>query len=302
MREPVGTREITSTRVYDAPRPTVFAMWTEAEHLARWWGPDGFSAPRVTSDPRPGGTLTIVMAGPDFEETMQARYREVVAPERIVVDSVVPGPDGQPFLESSHTVTFADLGDRTEVTVTARAAVFAAAGLGALDGMQAGWNQSLQCLDDALTGAAGRQVLLTRLYDAAPDAVFALWEDPAHLERWWGPDGSTLTVDEIEVRPGGRWRFTMHGPDGRDHPDRVTFEEVVRGRRLVYTHGEPSDPEPPSTAVVTFDEVAGRTALSMRLVFASAEARDLVVDRHDPATGASQALDRLAGLVETTAT
>lgn len=82
---------------------------TEAEHLARWWGPDGFSALRVVSDPRPAGALEIVMAGQGMERTMRVRYREVVVPQRLVVEAVVPGPGGEPVLESSHTVTFAEV-------------------------------------------------------------------------------------------------------------------------------------------------------------------------------------------------
>ena len=299
MTEPLDTREITLTRIYDAPRDMIFSMWTDADHLAHWWGPDGFSAPHVVSEPRPGGALTIVMAGPDFEETMNARYREVEAPARLVVDSTVPGPDGQPFIQSSHTVTFTDLGGRTEVTVRARASVFGPEGLGALAGMKAGWSQSLQCLDDVLTGAVDRQVLITRLYDAPPDAIFPLWVERRHLEKWWGPDGFSITVHEIDVRPGGKWRFTMHGPDGTDFPNVIVYREVRPSERLVYVHREPTDPDPPFTGIVTFEEMAGSTALSMRLVFESAEARDTVVEKYHAVEGGRQTLERLAALVGT---
>lgn len=301
MGDAVASREITLTRVYDAPREEIFAMWTEAHHLARWWGPDGFTAPRVESDPRPGGALVIVMAGPgDFEETLRATYRDVVPPERLVVDSAVDGADGTRFLESSHTVTFADAGGKTEVTVHARASVFRPEGLAALDGMLAGWAQSLQCLDDVVTGAVDRQIVHARVYPAPPERVFPLWVTREHLERWWGPDGFSLTVDELDVRPGGRWTFTMHGPDGTDYPNTIVFEEVSPPGRLVFLHGEPGDAHPQFRFVVTFDEMAGSTALTMRQVFESPEARDLVVARYDAMEGAVQTLDRLAALVEAT--
>ena len=297
MGEPLGTREISLTRIYEARRERVFAMWTEAEHLARWWGPDGFSAPQVTSDARPGGALTIVMAGPDFEQTMEAHYREVDPPRKLVVESVVPGPGGRPFLESCHTVTFVDLGERTEVTVVARAKVFTPEGLGALEGMRAGWSQSLQCLEDALSGAVDRQVVLTHLYDAPPEVVFSLWTTGEDLVKWWGPEGFSLTIHEIEVRPGGRWRFTMHGPDGTDYPNTIVYDQVLPGERLVYTHGNPHDPDPPFSGVVTFEEMAGGTVLSLRLVFASAEARDRVVEKYGAIEGGNQTLGRLAALL-----
>lgn len=297
MTEPIGTREVTVTRTYQAPRERVFAMWTEAEHLARWWGPDGFSTPRVESDPRPGGVLTIVMAGMGFEETMNGRYREVEPPERLVVESIVLGPDGEPFLSSEHTVTFAERGGSTTVTVKARASVFQADGLGALDGMRAGWSQSLQCLDDALTGAVDRQVLLSHIYEAPPKEVFPLWIERKHLERWWGPDGFTVTTHAIDVRPGGRWTFTMHGPDGTDFANTIVFREVTPHERLVYVHGEEGDPDPQFTSVVTFEEMAGKTVLSMRLVFEDEKARDEVVDKYHAIEGGAQTLARLAAAV-----
>lgn len=299
MTEPIATREITITRTYDAPPARVFAMWTEAEHLARWWGPDGFTVPRVTSDPRPGGELVIVMAGPGFEETMRARYADVVPDERLVVESVVAGPDGAPRIASSHTVTFADRGGRTDVTVNARAEVFDEATLAALAGMRAGWRQSLQKLDDALSGADVRQLLFCHLYDAPPETVFAMWTRQEDLERWWGPDGFSITVGQLDLRPGGRWTFVMHGPDGTDFPNVVLYEEVSPPERLVYLHGEAGDPEQ-FRSVVTFDEMARRTVLSMRLVFASAEARDVVVEKYHAVEGGNQTLSRLAALLPAT--
>lgn len=297
MADPVGTREITLTRRYDAPREVLFALWTQAEHLSRWWGPDGFSAPRVQSDPRPGGELTIVMAGPDgFEQTMEARYLVVEPPEHLEVASVVPGPDGRPVLESSHAVTFAEADGGTEVTVVARAAVFIPAALRALEGMRAGWRQSLQCLDDALTGADERQLVLAHHYAAPPEAVFPRWVRPEDLERWWGPDGFTLTTHEHDARPGGTWRFTMHGPDGTEHPNVIRYDEVVPNERLVYTHGGAGD-DPSFQGVVTFDEMAGTTVVSMRLVFASPAQRDLVDETYHARDGGAQTLARLDALL-----
>lgn len=296
MTTPIASREITITRTYDAPRARVFAMWTEAEHLARWWGPDGFSVPHATSDPRPGGELVIVMAGPGFEETIRGRYTDVVPQERLVVESVVNGPDGAPRIASSHTVTFVELGQRTEVTVRARAEVFDEATLAALAGMRAGWGQSLQKLDDALSGADGRQIVLSRLYPAPPEVVFGMWTRREDLARWWGPDGFTISVDEIDVRPGGRWTFVMHGPDGTAYPNAIVYEEVAPPERLVYVHGREGDPDR-FRSVVTLEEMAGTTVLSMRLVFASAGARDRVVAKRQAVDGGNQTLARLAALL-----
>lgn len=66
-----------------------------------------------------------------------------------------------------------------------------------------------------------------RTIDAPRDLVFDAWTDPAHVGQWWGPDGFTTTTHEIDIRPGGVWRFTMHGPDGVDYPNEIAFEEIV---------------------------------------------------------------------------
>jgi len=103
-------REITVTRVFDAPRELVFAMWTDPKHVAQWWGPNGFSSTIQSMDVRPGGVWDFVMHGPDgVEYPNKIIYREVVKPERLVY-SHVSGPLFQ------MTVTFADDGGKTRLT------------------------------------------------------------------------------------------------------------------------------------------------------------------------------------------
>jgi uncharacterized protein YndB with AHSA1/START domain len=64
--------------------------------------------------------------------------------------------------------------------------------------------------------------------------VFDAWTDPKQITQWWGPAGFTTTTDEMGVKPGGVWRFVMHGPDGTDYKNKIVFIEVVRLERLVY--------------------------------------------------------------------
>lgn len=70
-----------------------------------------------------------------------------------------------------------------------------------------------------------------------------MWTDPKHI-AWWGPNGFTNTIHEMNVKPGGVWRFIMHGPDGTDYPNKILFIEVVKPERLVYTHGSDEDNDP----------------------------------------------------------
>ena len=80
--------------------------------------------------------------------------------------------------------------------------------------------------------------------DAPRELVFSAFTDPKHLAQWWGPNGFTTTTHAFEFRPGGVWRFVMHGPDGRDYQNRITYEEIVRPERIVYRHGGGDDVEP----------------------------------------------------------
>lgn len=138
-----------------------------------------------------------------------------------------------------------------------------------------------------------REIVVTRVFDAPRELVFETWTDRDRISHWWGPRGFTTTTHEMDVRPGGVWRFIMHGPDGTDYPNRIRYSEVAPPARLVYIHdsGEEGDPREFHTTV-TFEERGGQTELTMRTRFASAEARDYVVREVGAIEGANQTLDR----------
>lgn len=145
-------RELTLTRIFDAPRELVFQAWTDPEHLAKWWGPHGFTNPVCEVDLRPGGKILIHMRGPDgVTYPMTGAFREIVAPERLVFLSAAIDQEGTPVLESLTTVTFAEHGNRqTKLTVHARASGLKPIAAQYLAGMQAGWTQSIERLAEFL--------------------------------------------------------------------------------------------------------------------------------------------------------
>lgn len=294
MSDPANRREITLSRTFAAPRELVFRAWTEAGRLAQWWGPDGYTVTAAESDPREGGALKLVMHGADgVDLPMTATYREVVPLELLVVESSAVGPDGQAILAAKHTVTFADQDGGTKLTLRAEATALVPEAIPHLGGMQAGWNQSLQCLDDVLTATVDRQLVISSMFPALPARVFEMWTSREHVDKWWGPDGFSITIEEMEVRPGGAWRFTMHGPDGVDYPNTIIYDVINPPERLVYTHLAPR-----FQTTVTFDEMMGMTVLSMRLVFGSTQERDLTAGKFHAREGAEQTLDRLGQLVQ----
>jgi uncharacterized protein YndB with AHSA1/START domain len=289
------SHEISITRIIDAPRDVVFDAWTEAKQLARWFGPEGFTVPSSESDPRPGGAFSIVMRGPDgTDSTMRGVYREFDPPRRLVTESTASGPDGKTALEAVTTVTLIDHDGKTELTVHERATALIPEAGPMLGGMEVGMLQSMRRLDDVLTGAVDRQIVLMRMYEAPRERVFDAFTAEEHLVHWWGPNGFTITIDEIDVRPGGVWRFTMHGPDGVDYPNVITYREIARPELLTFEHtSAPEADDPGFQAKVTFDEFMGATIVTMRSVFASVEDRDMVVEKYHAVEGGTQTLERL---------
>ncbi|HEX8430432.1 MAG TPA: SRPBCC domain-containing protein, partial [Longimicrobium sp.] len=84
---------------------------------------------------------------------------------------------------------------------------------------------------------ADRVIEQSRVFAAPRELVFTAFTDPDHIPHWWGPNGFTNTIHAMDVRPGGSFRFTMHGPDGTDWPNLIVYSEVVRPERLAYSHG-----------------------------------------------------------------
>ena len=141
-----------------------------------------------------------------------------------------------------------------------------------------------------------RSIIATRVLDAPRELVWTAWTKPEHLAQWWGPDGFSTTTSAYDLRPGGVWRFVMHGPDGRDYQNRITFDEIVRPERIRYHHGGGDDVEPVQfRTTVTFENLAGdRTQLTLHAVFPSAAARERVIKQYGADKGAVQTLSRLA--------
>jgi uncharacterized protein YndB with AHSA1/START domain len=146
-----------------------------------------------------------------------------------------------------------------------------------------------------------RVMIGTWEFDAPRDLVYAVFTDPKHLAQWWGPNGFTTTTLSFDMRPGGVWRFVMHGPDGRDYQNRITYEEVMPPERIVYRHGGGEDVEPVQfRQTITFEDLGGRTRIIWRGDFPSAAERDRVIKEYGADTGLVQTLARLEQYVSAT--
>ncbi len=143
-------RVLVLTRVLDAPRALVFRAWTRPEHLVRWWGPKGFTAPSCQMDVRPGGAFRILMRSPEgTDHRVRGVYREIVEPERLVFTWAWEDEDGRLGHETVVTVTLAEQGAKTELTL--HQAVFES--VTARDSHKGGWTECLERLAEYLASA-----------------------------------------------------------------------------------------------------------------------------------------------------
>lgn len=133
----------------------------------------------------------------------------------------------------------------------------------------------------------------SRLVDATPEQVFDAFARPERLARWWGPEGFTSSFEVFEPRPGGAWRFVMHGPDGTDYPNSNVFRTVEPPHRVEVEH---LSEDHHFVLAVTFTPRDGRTLVGWRQTFDSAEQKRQLAPWVEPAN--EQNLDRLQREVE----
>jgi uncharacterized protein YndB with AHSA1/START domain len=137
-----------------------------------------------------------------------------------------------------------------------------------------------------------REIVVNRVIDAPRELVFDAFTQREHIEQWWAPRGAT--IHEMDVQPGGVWRYSQPGRGGAEYPFKIEFVEISRPTRLVYDYGTDSAgaPEPVRTTV-TFDPENGKTRVTLQLLFATAAERQQAV-RYGGIVGAMQALENLA--------
>jgi len=228
-------REVTITRLFDAPRALVFQAWTDPRHLAQWWGPKGFSNPVCEADARPGGTWRIVMRAPDGTEYPGGGvYREIVEPERLVFTNIAFDQDGKTILDGLTTVTFTEEGRGTKLVLLTRATGLVSYAAQMLAGMEAGWSQSLERLEALVQSeTADREIVATRVFDAPRALVWKAVTESERLMHWWGPKGFTMLACDVDLRPGGVFSYSMRAPNGSVMWGKWVYREIVAPERLV---------------------------------------------------------------------
>ncbi len=293
--------EMTLTRTFNAPPALVFDCFTDPHHFAKWWGPLGCENVIHKLEAWPGGEISLIMSGPGFSHTMGGEFVELDRPRRLVFRTMAfEAPDGGWGIVNRNTVTFEARNGATRVTL--HTLVERAEGelvLGALGGMKTGWGQSLERLGD-LVGGGGKMdldvgeriVILTRAFDATREQVWRALTDPQAFVRWWCAGAGV--VDEMDLRPGGKWSLRQTSPDGSAHRFWGEFREIEPPSRLTLTQG--FDDYAPIDVVWRLEEDWGRTTLTRIMTFPDNQYRDgMLQSGLDWAAAASY--DELAALL-----
>ena len=127
-----------------------------------------------------------------------------------------------------------------------------------------------------ITLPSDQEIRITRTFAVPRRLVFEACTKPEHLKRWWGPRDTTITHCEMDFRVGGKWRFVLQGPDGSEHPFCGEYREIDSPTRYVQTfvYDVPVIRDHPAIETATFDEVGGKTTLTVTIWHGSKEARD----------------------------
>jgi len=147
-----------------------------------------------------------------------------------------------------------------------------------------------------------QELLITRTFDAPRDLVWQMWAAAEHLKHWWGPDGWTLPVCEVDFRPGGTWFYCMQGPDGMRSCGKANYLEINPPERIVYEDyfvdgdGSPIEGMPVAHSILDFVEANGKTTVINKVRYPTKADRDKVIEM-GMEVGIDQTLNRLAAYI-----
>ncbi len=300
------THKLVLTRIFDAPRQLVWDAWTKPEHIDQWWGPRGFDGAGSKVDLRIGGKWHFPMRYEGGAHWAMGFYKEITPIERLVFTDSFSDEEGNLKRASDYgmpvewpeevliSVELEDLGDRTRQILTSHFESEEHLALAKQVQMDLGWEESLDKMEEVFDE---RNLVMSRVVDAPQSLVWQAFSQPEHLAQWWGPEGFTNTFEKFEFREGGEWIFMMHGPDGKDWPNHITFTEIEPESVIAYYHGSP-ETGPLFKAKITIEPQGDKTMVTLRMSFDTKAARDQKIRDVGAVKGGMQTLGKLVEHVQ----
>lgn len=272
-------------RIYRATPERVFAAWSDRSAKARWYQPaeifDFRVGGREFSRGGPAG-------GPVF--TFEAYYQEIVPNERLVYTYSLDLEEIR-ISVSIATIELVPTSEGTKLVFTEQGTFFD--GHDTPEQREQGTKELLNLLRKSLgeSNAETFELVSRRKLDAPRDLVYRAWTEPELLAQWWGPNGFTNTFHTFDLKPGGVWEYTMHGPDGADYLNRNVFQEV--GPDCIVLRHETGHH---FILTATFEDAAGGTEITFRQTLGSKEDYNKLKPICEE--GNEQNLDRLGSLLK----
>jgi uncharacterized protein YndB with AHSA1/START domain len=257
----------------DAPRSVVWDAWTKGENLGKWFAPKHFTTPVAEIDARAGGKLRVVMRGPDGQEFVSSGVvKQAKRPEKLVFQSWVNGSDGTPMLIDQTTVLLADVDGKTKLTVNARVIKVTDEGKPAIDGMEQGWNETLDRLVSLapalkpVRSTVHHTFTIERILPVARELAFRAFSSRKSKGRWFiGPDAWQKSNHKLDFRVGGTETVSGGPPGGPVHRFNATYQDIVPNERIIYSYEMHLDDERISVSLATFEFVTAGAGTRLKL-------------------------------------
>jgi uncharacterized protein YndB with AHSA1/START domain len=277
---PVQPGPLNVSRVFNAPRATVFKAWSATEHVARWFCPTDYSVPEAKVEMRVGGPFEVCMRSPGgMEHWTRGTFIEVSPSDRLVLDLHVEGPGGARLFQAWTEATFSLVPGGTQLDVV-QTYTFDQPEIAApmVQGAGLGWSQTLDKLEAeiariAAEGAVKRSVVhgaftIERTYDATPAQVYRALSDPLAKGKWFGGDpGLWASLERhMDFRVGGSERAKGRWQSGVVTTFDALYLDIVPEERIVYTYEMHIDERKISISLATMQIVAAgdrRTTLKV---------------------------------------
>jgi uncharacterized protein YndB with AHSA1/START domain len=274
-------------RTFDAPVARVWQALTTKEEMSRWFFDLKEFKPAV------GFEFDFTVEHQGMTYCHRCKITEVVPQKKLAFTWRYEGHEG----DSLVTFELSATGDKTKLTLThAGLETFPQTAQFARKNFEGGWNYISTALGDYVEHA-DREIYIAREFDAPRELLWEAMTNPKHVVNWWGPQGFTTTIEEMDFRVGGAWKHVMRGPDGTEYPNKSIFKEIVKPEKIVFSHagGKKDGGGASFISTWTFDELGkNKSRVSIRMVFSEQAGRDFVVKEYHAIEGGKQTLGRLA--------
>jgi len=141
---------------------------------------------------------------------------------------------------------------------------------------------------------SGCELRISKTFRAPVELVWEVWTNPEHIKNWWGPNGFTTTIHKMDVVKNGEWLLTLHGPDGKDYPNKSIFQEIIFRKKIVFRHFNPN-----FITTVNFEPNGNQTLMEWHMLFESQETFETVVKTFKADEGLKQNVEKLEKYLST---